>query len=637
MKGNDLDNCTNPYDFMQKVHIDKDMNWHFDPSVKPENLFSVKKVIGKGGFGVVCHIVSRSTNQNFAGKVISKEAVEELGDESVQKEVRILKTLKSPNIIKYFGSIPWGDGSKMLLLEYCDKGSFRQILEFRQEVLTENQISIVMHDLAKAIETLHEKKIYHRDIKAANLLLNSKGEVKLCDFGVSQSDDESKAQSSMNVIGSPYWMAPEVISGKNYTEKADIWGIGITAVELAEGAPPYVEFQPTKAMIEISRNGFTGLRRPQEHSNIFTSFIITCLRTDPKDRPSIQQLLTHPFITHAETLNRKVEFANLMNLVLPDYNLIGSNEIGKISPPPSWIPSSFSSSVGKISSARDLNSPRKTPGASQNGFESSSLFSLPSSLPNFGSSNENPFASSNASGAINPFMSSTGAPGSGFMNSSFGQSSHKSFHQSQLLLESIPEQSDSVNMGQPDFNSAIQMGMDIPDQPAEPMDDRIETLLSITAPTAEEEKPVDTSDASHLFSPTRITRASSMSSKTQHGMYVHCNPPLDGSDSSHGHSHSQNENRSIPAPLKPRQGLSRRSGNIIRHSERIDPNVLQTQFERYLVESEQQTTPSEPSFHPDIFETLRSDSKQEEEKNELQYIDLENCGKTPTSMESLLL
>ena len=614
MKGNDLENCTDPFDFMQKVHIDKDMNWHFDPSVKPENLFSVKKVIGKGGFGVVCHIVSRSTNQNFAGKVISKEAVEELGDESVQKEVRILKTLKSPYIIKYFGSIPWGEGSKMLLLEYCDKGSFRQILEIRQEVLTENQISIVMHDLANAIATLHiEKKIYHRDIKAANLLLNSKGEVKLCDFGVSQSYDESMSQSTMNVIGSPYWMAPEVISGDHYTDKADIWGIGITAVELAEGAPPYVEFQPTKAMIEISRNGFTGLRKPQEHSNIFTSFIITCLRTDPKDRPSIQQLLSHPFITHAETLNRKVEFANLMNLVLPDYNLIGSNEIGKVSPPPSWLTSSNSSSIGKISSARDLNSPRKTPGASQNGFESSSLFSLPSSLPNFGSSNENPFASSTAS-TNNPFMSS--AAGSGF-NPSSPKSSP--MH----LLESIPEQSESLGFARSSIESE-QNGFLHSETHSKAMQEMDELVGS----TIEGDRPADHDDE-HLFPPTRIARASSMSSKTQHGMFIHCNPPPDS-------AHSQSEDRSIPEPIKPRHGLARRNGNVIRHSQKIDPDVLQMQFERFLVESEEKATPSEPSFHPDLFESLEKSDKQKETE-ELPYIDIENCGKTPTSMESLFL
>ena len=314
------DEFSTPFDFTRKVHIDKDMNWIFDPSIDPLSVFQIQNTVGRGAFAVVCHIKNQINGQDMAGKIIDLKLLDENQIKAIQHEVDILKLLKSPNIIHYYGCVTMAT-SRMLLFEYCDKGSFREILDQRKKPLTENQISIVIYDLLTALNTLHNKyKIIHRDIKAANLLLNSKCETKLCDFGVSWKLDENGGHGKMEVIGTPYWIAPEVINGEVYSYPADIWSVGITAIELAEGAPPLVELSPIQAMMEISRNGFSGLRQPEIHTQQFTSFLNWCLKHSPTNRATISQLLQHPFIKNATQLDRKVVMGDLLNTPLPDYS-----------------------------------------------------------------------------------------------------------------------------------------------------------------------------------------------------------------------------------------------------------------------------------------------------------------------------
>lgn len=382
-KGRDINQClSNPYEIYQKIHIDAEMNWTFDPSADPNSLFSTIKCIGKGGFGVVCEVLNKALQQNFAGKIINTSILDPQSEKSIQQEITVLRTVRSPCIIKYYGCVHLKT-SKMLLLEYCDKGSLRQILDSRNKVLNENQIAIVMHDLLVALDVLHNKhNIIHRDVKAANLLFNSKCEIKLCDFGASVKKEDANDAKTNTIIGTPYWLSPEIISGQPYSYASDVWGAGITAVELAEGAPPYVEFPPTKAMIEISRTGFCGLREPSNHTPIFTSFIISCLKQNPDERPTVSDLLNHPFIKQVDTLNRKQEMGELLNVHVPDVNILGGGvDIPRA--PPVMSSNHNPSSNFLIKSAHDIEAGNNRQSAH---LDNSSLYSLPSTLPNFSES-----------------------------------------------------------------------------------------------------------------------------------------------------------------------------------------------------------------------------------------------------------
>ena len=294
-----------PIDVKHEVHVDQYLNWSFDKSVDPTTIFSKEKILGKGGFGTVCLMIHEPSKKELAGKIINPKLVDAQTTEILQKEVDLLRQIKTNYAVRYFGSVPY-ENSLMILMELCDKGSLRDLLDHREEVFSEAQISVVMHDLLLALDYLHTKHlVIHRDIKAANILLTSNSEIKVADFGVSRRFDKGNECQTATIIGTPYWMAPEVINGTGYSFPADIWSVGITAIELAEGAPPYIELPPTRAMLEIANYGFPGFRYPEMHSNDFLDFVNNCVKKKPEDRFTIQQLLNHPFITRSKIIPRQ--------------------------------------------------------------------------------------------------------------------------------------------------------------------------------------------------------------------------------------------------------------------------------------------------------------------------------------------
>lgn len=307
----DTDDSKPPND-IPTVHMNSNFEWEYDPSINPSTIFAKVKIIGQGSFGTVAEILHSPSMTILAGKLINQNFVE--NDQSkteLSNEIDILRQINSPYTIKYFGSVPL-EGSLMILMEYCDRCSLRNILDARQQVLSEDQISFVMHDLLKGIEFIHNNyQMVHRDIKCSNILLNSNGDIKISDFDISKIF-ASQSFQNMTIIGAPYWMAPEVISGISYSYEADIWSIGITAVELCEGAPPFAELDPTKAMIEIAIKGFPGYRFPSMHSPELCDFISHCIETDPSKRWKIEQLLEHPFVKRSENLDRMETLQNIL-------------------------------------------------------------------------------------------------------------------------------------------------------------------------------------------------------------------------------------------------------------------------------------------------------------------------------------
>jgi serine/threonine protein kinase len=311
--------------FQHVLHVDTDLKWEFDPSVKAEDVFETVKEIGKGGFGAVLLLRHTPSGMLLAGKVVNPDVMTKTARDSLFYEIGLMKKIVSPYTIKYYGSITY-HGSPMVLMEYCDRGSIRDLIDYRNVCLTEKQASIVIHDLLSALQILHSKyHILHRDIKAANILLNSKQQIRITDFGVSREFSNKSKMVTVSITGTPYWMAPEVINGTPYSFPADIWSVGATAVELIEGAPPYCELEPTKAMIKIAKNGFPGFRAPKAISKEFKDFISHCMSRDPEKRCGIAQLLKHPWITQSETLDRsevlrpwtdtEIDHAKLMDMI----------------------------------------------------------------------------------------------------------------------------------------------------------------------------------------------------------------------------------------------------------------------------------------------------------------------------------
>jgi len=150
----------------------------------------------------------------------------------------------------------------------------------------------------KALSYIHSLHRIHRDIKSDNLLMGSDGSVKLADFGYAAQLTQ-KQQKRTTVVGTPYWMAPELIRGHDYATKVDIWSLGIMLMEMVEGEPPYMEFPPLRALFLITTKGIPGLKEPQKWSADLNDFFAKCLDKDPEKRPSADQLLKHPFLNRS--------------------------------------------------------------------------------------------------------------------------------------------------------------------------------------------------------------------------------------------------------------------------------------------------------------------------------------------------
>jgi len=164
--------------------------------------------------------------------------------------------------------------------------------------LNEEQIACVMKQTLLGLDYLHKQNKIHRDIKSGNILLTSDGFCKLADFGVSAQLTNTLRKRN-TVIGTPYWMAPEVLRETSYDHKADIWSLGITAIEMAVGEPPLSKIHPMRAIFMIPMKPAPTLPEPDKYSEDFNDFIRTCLQKEPEDRPDAEKLLQHSFIKNA--------------------------------------------------------------------------------------------------------------------------------------------------------------------------------------------------------------------------------------------------------------------------------------------------------------------------------------------------
>ncbi|GAN02398.1 ste20-like protein [Mucor ambiguus] len=262
----------------------------------PLLIYSNMVKIGQGASGgvFIAHRQDHAMPVAIKQMNLEKQPKKEL----IINEIMVMKRSQQKNIVNFIESYLW-NGDLWVVMEYMEGGSLTDVVTCN--MIMEGQIAAICKEVLEGLKHLHANGVIHRDIKSDNILLSMQGDIKLTDFGFCAQLHEPTSKRT-TLVGTPYWMAPEVVTRKAYDQKVDIWSLGILAIEMIEGEPPYLNENPLRALYLIANNGTPDLQNPESLSDIFKDFLFLCLQVDPSFRPSAAELLRHPFLRKADPL-----------------------------------------------------------------------------------------------------------------------------------------------------------------------------------------------------------------------------------------------------------------------------------------------------------------------------------------------
>ena len=262
--------------------------------IDPSKNYNLEQEIGEGSYGKVYKAKHTMSHIVVAIKVIPIDNdLEELN-----KEINALKKVShSDYIVRYHGNYQH-DNNLYIVMDLCEAGSVCDILTVCKRELKEEEIRDITAATTLGLSHLHKHRLIHRDVKAGNILLTNEGNAKLADFGVSAQVTTMNGKRD-TLIGTPYWMAPEVIQETKYDSKCDVWSLGITLIEMAEGVPPLDHIHPMRAIFQIPKRDPPKFQHPEKWSDTMIDFLAKCLVKDPEGRMSSTDLLEHEFIKAA--------------------------------------------------------------------------------------------------------------------------------------------------------------------------------------------------------------------------------------------------------------------------------------------------------------------------------------------------
>eukprot|EP01130_Rhizamoeba_saxonica_P016546 TRINITY_DN7666_c0_g1_i1.p1 TRINITY_DN7666_c0_g1~~TRINITY_DN7666_c0_g1_i1.p1 ORF type:complete len:433 (-),score=95.80 TRINITY_DN7666_c0_g1_i1:29-1327(-) len=300
------------------------------------------KLLGSGSFGSVYLGLNVRNGQMIAVKKIQVSSSSIINDtkkaETLQQEISLLSAMKHDNIVSYLGChLDFEENILNIFLEYVPGGSiYRMLKKFGNPGLCETLIKLYTSQILQGLKYLHDNGIVHRDIKCANILVDSFGRIKLTDFGTSKKievyelgNDNQEDTHCKTFTGTPYWMAPEVITGKQYKTECDIWSVGCTLIEMSTGIPPWSELKPFQVLYKIGNEEEPLNLDINRLSEFGQHFVSICIVRDQYARPTADDLLKHPFINQEEDVSDMLDnFQELLNNSIKERKM----ELEKVTP-----------------------------------------------------------------------------------------------------------------------------------------------------------------------------------------------------------------------------------------------------------------------------------------------------------------